>query len=157
AAFMTREHKRGPDERPGENAYAKALYGTVMPGENAYAKALDKAVLGTTAAPKVLALSGKAPPAADGWQNSVNVLYSSSAAIQSSSVSLRRIAKEPTQCLDAPGLMEDFYTNNMDWSHNGVIAIALADTVFLWNANTGNSTELFKLGEDSVVHSVRWE
>lgn len=54
----------------------------------------------------------------------------------------RTIARHPERILDAPGLLDDYYLNLLDWSSNNVVAIALNKSVFLWNAATGDVDEL---------------
>ena len=40
----------------------------------------------------------------------------------------------PERILDAPGVMDDFHLNLVDWSENNVMAVALGGSVYLWNA-----------------------
>ena len=41
----------------------------------------------------------------------------------------------PYKVLDAPGLIDDFYLNLLDWGFNNLLAVGLERTVYLWNAN----------------------
>ncbi len=46
----------------------------------------------------------------------------------------RSIAHAPIRILDAPDLSNDYYLNLLDWNaYNGLLAVALNDTVYLWN------------------------
>ena len=44
----------------------------------------------------------------------------------------------------------------VDWSQSNVLAVALAQKVYIWNANTSQVHELVDLGERNRVTSVSW-
>ena len=44
--------------------------------------------------------------------------------------------------LDAPGIVDDFYLNVLDWSTRNQLAVALAESIYIWNASTGSVREL---------------
>lgn len=50
----------------------------------------------------------------------------------------RRIASTPERVLDAPGLEDDYYLNLLDWSSSNLVAIALSEAVYIWNAESGD-------------------
>ena len=54
--------------------------------------------------------------------------------------------------------MDDYYLNLVDWSASNWLAIALGQTVFLWNAGTGDIEELcsFDEGPNAHISSVSW-
>ena len=54
----------------------------------------------------------------------------------------REIPLEPERILDAPGIVDDFYLNCLSWSVQDILAIGLAGSVYLWNARSGQVTEL---------------
>jgi len=56
--------------------------------------------------------------------------------------STRRFPQTPDRVLDAPGFMDDYYLNLISWSCTNKVAIALVDTVYIWNAETGDVTGL---------------
>lgn len=58
----------------------------------------------------------------------------------------RRIATMPTRVLDAPGLIDDYYLNLLDWSVTNKVAIALEHQVYVWHADSGDVTKLCELG-----------
>ena len=59
--------------------------------------------------------------------------------------------------LDAPDLLDDYYLNLLDWGSGNVLAIALGNTVYLWDASDGSTTELVTLDdENGPVTSVKW-
>ncbi|KAJ3411245.1 ubiquitin-protein transferase activating protein [Chytridiales sp. JEL 0842] len=75
----------------------------------------------------------------------------------------RRINIMPERVLDAPGLVDDYYLNLLDWSTENLVAVALEDTVYVWNATTGAVTDFCKLDETgdgstapSSISSLQW-
>ena len=40
------------------------------------------------------------------------------------------------QVLDAPRLMDDFYSNLIDWSRQGLLAVALGADLYVYNTVT---------------------
>jgi cell division cycle protein 20 (cofactor of APC complex) len=71
----------------------------------------------------------------------------------------RRINVMPERVLDAPGLVDDYYLNLLDWSTENLVAVALEDTVYVWNATTGAVTDFCTLdetGEGAAISSVQW-
>jgi hypothetical protein len=69
----------------------------------------------------------------------------------------RRIPKAPSRILDAPELVDDYYLNLVSWGSNNVLAVALGQCVYLWEAETGNIKHLLTLrNEDDFVTSVSW-
>lgn len=45
----------------------------------------------------------------------------------------------PDRILDAPALLDDFYTNTLDWGVRGHVAVALASSVYLWIGDCSDS------------------
>ncbi|KAI9479851.1 WD repeat-containing protein slp1 [Coemansia sp. RSA 989] len=68
----------------------------------------------------------------------------------------RRILNTPERVLDAPGLVDDYYLNLLDWSIGNVLAIGLDQSVYLWNATTGDVESLCQLEGDAYISSVKW-
>ena len=59
--------------------------------------------------------------------------------------------------LDAPDLLDDYYLNLLDWGSRNVLAIALGNTVYLWNETNRSTSELVTVDdEDGPVTSVSW-
>lgn len=59
--------------------------------------------------------------------------------------------------LDAPDILDDYYLNLLDWGSRNVLSIALGDTVYLWDASDGTTSELVIIDEESgPVTSVKW-
>ncbi|KAG0306291.1 ubiquitin-protein transferase activating protein [Dissophora globulifera] len=69
----------------------------------------------------------------------------------------RTILTSPEKVLDAPGLMDDYYLNLLDWSCSNMVAIGLDKSVFVWDAETGHAESLFTLpGNTDAIASVSW-
>lgn len=59
--------------------------------------------------------------------------------------------------LDAPDLVDDYYLNLLDWGSCNVLAISLGNTVYLWDASNGSTSELVSIDEgDGPITSVNW-
>jgi cell division cycle protein 20 (cofactor of APC complex) len=127
-----------------------------------YERSLSKNLLGDAEVEErgsqVLAFKKKAPAPADGYQNEMRVLYTANRPAQPKKVkSTRYISNTPERILDAPDLLDDYYLNLLDWSEQNVLAIALAQTVYLWDATSHSITQLCELPEDNNnVTSVQW-
>ncbi|KAF2484155.1 WD40-repeat-containing domain protein [Neohortaea acidophila] len=67
----------------------------------------------------------------------------------------RAVSKVPYKVLDAPELQDDFYLNLVDWGNSDVLAVGLADCVYLWSRDDGQVKQLCKLEGDTVT-SVNW-
>ncbi len=57
----------------------------------------------------------------------------------------------PSRVLDAPELMNDYYLNLLHWGSNNILAVALANSVYLWHPSDGHIDTLLTL-EDSSQH-----
>lgn len=68
----------------------------------------------------------------------------------------RRILTAPERVLDAPGLVDDFYLNLLDWSSGNQVAIGLERNVYVWNAESGTVSQLLETSPDTYVSSVKW-
>eukprot|EP00746_Dinoflagellata_sp_MGD_P002933 gnl/MRDRNA2_/MRDRNA2_105726_c0_seq1.p1 gnl/MRDRNA2_/MRDRNA2_105726_c0~~gnl/MRDRNA2_/MRDRNA2_105726_c0_seq1.p1 ORF type:complete len:429 (-),score=75.80 gnl/MRDRNA2_/MRDRNA2_105726_c0_seq1:259-1545(-) len=68
----------------------------------------------------------------------------------------RAIEKQATKVLDAPGITDDFYVQPIDWSSQNIVAVALAEQVFLFDYGTSRAEKLCSLKNGEVVTSVRW-
>ncbi|OTB05660.1 hypothetical protein M426DRAFT_319647 [Hypoxylon sp. CI-4A] len=68
----------------------------------------------------------------------------------------RRIAAAPERVLDAPGLIDDYYLNLLDWSSGNQVAIGLERNVYVWSADEGSVSCLLETSPDTYVSSVKW-
>lgn len=46
-------------------------------------------------------------------------------------------------CLKYSGLEDDYYLNILDWSTKNLLAVGLDQTVYIWNAATGEGNYIF--------------
>ncbi|KAJ8030813.1 Cell division cycle protein 20-like [Holothuria leucospilota] len=106
---------------------------------------------------KILAFKQQVPKAEEGFYNRNKVLYSSSKNAPSKTKGTRSIPQTAERILDAPELLDDFYLTLVDWSSQNILAVALRQAVYLWNANSKEIDHLLTLpGEDEYVSSVSW-
>ncbi|KAK5945278.1 WD repeat-containing protein slp1 [Knufia obscura] len=68
----------------------------------------------------------------------------------------RRIQSAPERVLDAPGLVDDYYLNLLDWSSQNQVAIGLERNVYVWTAESGTVNQLMEVPTDTYVSSVKW-
>lgn len=74
---------------------------------------------------------------------------------------LRKVPSAPVRILDAPDIVDDYYLNLISWSKDNVLAVALAKSVYLWNAITGEINHLVTVVERAgagvdYITSVNW-
>ena len=107
---------------------------------------------------RVLSYKNKAPTPQEGHQNSLKVLYSVQQGKKENVVKpTRHIPSAPVRILDAPDLLDDYYLNLLSWSSTNVLAVALSQSVYLWDAAQGSIQELLTLEDDNdYVCSVSW-
>lgn len=67
---------------------------------------------------------------------------------------LKEISSQPERILDAPNLIDDYYLNLIDWSSSNLLAVALGNSVYLWNGNTSETMQLMTSPEN--ICSVNW-
>ena len=129
-----------------------------------YESRLSAALLGVEdkANSRILSFKEKAPVPKGDTVNNLNVLYSASASAKykksNTKLVSRQIPSAPIRVLDAPDLMDDYYLNLLSWSDTNILAVALANTVYLWNASSGDIQELCTCddGPGSHISSVSW-
>lgn len=68
-------------------------------------------------------------------------------------VEQRVVETTPYRILDAPGMVDDYYLNLLDWTSNRIV-IALGDTCYCYNVDTREVSEIFS-SPSSYVSSVR--
>jgi len=112
---------------------------------------------------RILSFKDKAPAPKGDTVNNLKILYSSSGPSmvnksQAAKLVTRQIPSAPSRILDAPDLLDDYYLNLLSWNDSNILAVALYQTVYLWNAGTGDIQELCTLegGDDTYVSSVSW-
>ncbi|CAG4930584.1 unnamed protein product [Colias eurytheme] len=105
---------------------------------------------------RLLQYACKAPAAPEGYQNRLRVVYSQAKVPSSVKNTTRYIPQLPDRILDAPDIIDDYYLNLVDWSASNILAVALNNAVYLWNAGTGQIEELLTLEGSNTVSSVAW-
>jgi cell division cycle 20, cofactor of APC complex len=68
----------------------------------------------------------------------------------------RKVPSAPVRILDAPDIVDDYYLNLISWSKDNILAVALARSVYLWNATTGDIQHLISVTGADYVSSVCW-
>ncbi|KAL8798495.1 MAG: hypothetical protein Q9182_006618 [Xanthomendoza sp. 2 TL-2023] len=68
----------------------------------------------------------------------------------------RRVLTAPERVLDAPGLVDDYYLNLLDWSSGNQVAIGLERSVYVWSAESGTVSCLLESPADTYISSVKW-
>ncbi|CAJ1072248.1 cell division cycle protein 20 homolog [Xyrichtys novacula] len=105
---------------------------------------------------KILHLGGKPLHAREGYQINLKVPYSQ-VTNPASVKKTRYISSTPNIILDVPDLRNDFYLNLFDWSSRNVLAVALHNSVYLWDAEQGGVTPLMNLElEQNYICSLSW-
>ena len=68
----------------------------------------------------------------------------------------RKIQTCPERVLDAPGLIDDYYLNLLDWSCCNQVAIGLERNVYVWNADTGSVSSLVETAPNTHIAGIKW-
>lgn len=95
---------------------------------------------------KVLSFSPRVSNAHNGSSPNPHKVLSSQAPSPRKSM-VRVISNVPERVLDAPGLLDDYYLNLLDWSSSNLVGIALEKSAFVWNPVNSESHKLFSLQE----------
>lgn len=64
----------------------------------------------------------------------------------------------PSQCdkiLDAPDIVDDYYLNLLSWGDSNVLAVALKNALYLWNAQNGSANQFLEYPSE-IITSVSW-
>lgn len=108
---------------------------------------------------RILQMKIKAPENREG-EVAEKILYTCNKPTPAKTKTTRFIPATASKILDAPDITNDYYLNLLDWGSSGLIAIALGQSVYLWNSTSGTVTDLFANVDDSsleeTVTSVKW-
>lgn len=99
---------------------------------------------------------GLAPRPPVGFRSKPAVAYTCIQPTSSVKRTQRYVPKSPQRILDAPTIRDDFYLNVLDWGHCNVVAVALNNVVYLWNAESGDVDQLDEYDEPLFVSSLKW-
>lgn len=131
--------------------------------KNALSTALE--IEGGGQGSRILTFKEKAPQPKGDTVNNLKVLYSGSCessrsvAAAGAKMVTRHIPSAPSRILDAPDLLDDYYLNLLHWNDKNILAVALSQTVYLWNAGSGDIQELCTLDDgtsEAYISSVKW-
>ena len=112
--------------------------------------------LGQDTSARVLAFKQKPPPPPEGHMSHLSSVYSANVSDARPTKKFRAVPQQPDRILDAPDLVDDYYLNLLDWGSSNSVAVALNQTVYLWNAGSGDIQQLLALEGDDYVTSVSW-
>ena len=65
-----------------------------------------------------------------------------------------RIATTAERVLDAPDVLDEFYSNNLDWSERDTVAVGLGNAAFIWSPSSHDMADV-RVGTATVT-TVRW-
>ena len=69
----------------------------------------------------------------------------------------RKVSGAPARILDAPDIVDDYYLNLISWGKDNILAVALAQSVYLWNASNGDIQHLVSTeSPEDYITSVSW-
>jgi len=92
--------------------------------------------------------SGAAPGTPLGRQASLRGVYQQNKKRGFQKPTIRNIPTKEERILDAPGMLDDFYLHLLSWSLGNLLAVALQNNVYIWNAETGSAHHLCGLQEE---------
>ncbi|XP_064604437.1 cell division cycle protein 20 homolog isoform X2 [Liolophura sinensis] len=128
----------------------------LSPAKQEYQRVMEENLNGDLLSNKIISYKAKAPQAPEGYHSELKVLYSTSKC-KSSSKKNRQVPQVPERILDAPDILDDYYLNLLDWSVNNHLAVALGSSVYLWNAGSGEISQLLQMDNpEDYVGAVSW-
>jgi len=81
--------------------------------------------------------------------------YESANVCGTQKVSARSYPAACERTLDAPGLLDDFYTNTLDWSAQNQIAVAFGSDAWIWDHASSSASQLCA-DRESPITAVNW-
>lgn len=83
--------------------------------------------------------------------------HSNKPSVIASSKPSNSLPLEAYRILDAPGLIDDFYLNVLEWGRRDLLGVALGGNVYLWNGHTETVSQLGTVSEEEVtVSALSW-
>jgi len=86
----------------------------------------------------------------DDYENKRKLLFAQNKFVNNTQKPSRQIPNAPEKILDAPEIMDDYYLNLLDWSSSNVLAVALKQSVYLWNASDQSIAEVSLRGASLI-------
>jgi len=135
------------------------------PKVDEYKRQLASALLdqpeGGKKASKILHFKEVAPePKASHNNSNLKVLYTQNKTKDASAAPrkfARHIPTQPHKILDAPEFVDDYYLNLLSWGSNNCLAVALANSLYLWNATSGDIQCLFETNDaENNITALSW-
>ena len=146
-------HEGEANASPAKEEYKKRLAAELFRGGPANNRVLNFGNRPASDLPKM-----EIPACGD---DSLRMLYTlNRQAVKRVSWTGRVIPQSPERILDAPELLDDYYLNLLDWNDSNILAVALGDSVYLWNATSGAITPLISPqtsgSSGSHITSIAW-
>jgi cell division cycle 20-like protein 1 (cofactor of APC complex) len=69
---------------------------------------------------------------------------------------LKNISAKAYKILDAPGIIDDYYLNLLDWGNNGIISLGIKERIYLWSNTTTKINQLCNYESGNNVGSLLW-
>lgn len=77
--------------------------------------------------------------------------------INKSARKMARTTRKAEKVLDAPGLVNDYYLNLIDWGKNNLLAVCLGEGAFVWNPSTQEGHQFFSSDNSLMMPTaVSW-
>jgi cell division cycle protein 20 (cofactor of APC complex) len=116
-------------------------------------------VLGTSLRSPNTQQPPNSPPTPLSRQASLRGVYQQNKKRNFQKPAVRNIPTKEERILDAPGMLDDFYLHLLSWSGCNLLAVALQNNVYIWNAETGSAHHLCGLADDQpqrYYSSLEW-
>jgi len=156
-AYCGAGHEQEVNASPAKEEYKKCLASNLFGGVPQNNRVLS---FGSPRSPSSADGAIAALSTADGCEDTLRMLYCVNrhgAGARREAWGGRHIPQSPERILDAPELLDDYYLNLLDWNAENILAVALGDSVYLWNASSGAITPLMQTaGTGCHVTSIAW-
>lgn len=127
----------------------KALTSRAMldtsPSKEQYKSTIADSLFDSNPHSKILSFQNKPKSlntSSDDYENKRKLLYAQNKFVNNTQKPSRQIPNAPEKILDAPEIMDDYYLNLLDWSSSNLLAVALKQSVYLWNASDQSIVEV---------------
>lgn len=114
------------------------------PSKEQYKSTIADSLFDSNPHSKILSFQNKPKSlntSSDDYENKRKLLYAQNKFVNNTQKPSRQIPNAPEKILDAPEIMDDYYLNLLDWSSSNMLAVALKQSVYLWNASDQSIVE----------------